>query len=212
MNAKLFLKPRLIGARFEGGVIPLEVLADFAVLEEMIVEIAKWKFREANPLRKRVPRGFTDGMSLKLTAIEDGSAIPIIRLFVAISSLLPLSPELYFDEARTAILGAIGAAEQGKLITEHLPPKLLGYFDRFGRNLGDGEAIEFLEGPSGLPVRLTKDTRRKLVLASSAEEVTDDFKVDGLIPEVDQQAKTFHVQTRDGTRFKAPLTAPISIP
>ena len=205
MTSEPFLKPRLIGARFEGGAIPLEVLADFAVLSEMIVEVAKWKFRETHKDRKRVPRGFTDGIALKLTGIEDGSAVPIIELVVAVGTLLPPFSN-YFEDARNAIVSAIGAAQQGKPITEYLPQRLLGYFDRFGRNLNDGEAIEFTEVSTRETVKLTKEIRRKLVLASEAEEVTDAVVLYGLIPEMDQQAKTFHIRLVDGTKVKAPLT------
>lgn len=53
MTSEPFLKPRLTGPRFEGGAIPLEVLADFAVLSEMIIEVVKWKYRKDNPTRKR---------------------------------------------------------------------------------------------------------------------------------------------------------------
>jgi hypothetical protein len=200
-----FLKPRLVGARFEGGAIPLEVLADFAVLEQMIVEIAKWKYRQQHPERKRVPRGFTDEISLKITEIEEGSAIPFISLFVA-STLLPVS-QPYFDEARSALIGAIGAAEHNTEITRFLPQKLLGYFDRFGRSLREGEAIEFAESSSGaLPAKLTKETRRKLLLASSEDEVTSEIVIDGLIPEADQETNTFSVRLMDGTKVKAPLS------
>ena len=100
MNSEPFLKPRLIGARFDGGVIPLEVLGDLAVLEVMIVEVAKWKYRESNPERKRVPRRFTDGMTLKLAGVEDGSARPLINLVVAASTLFPTAAHHYFQEAR----------------------------------------------------------------------------------------------------------------
>ena len=103
MNVEPFLKPKLIGARFDGGVLPLHVLADFAVLEQMIVDIAKWKFRLENPTRKRVPRGFTDGISLKLTGVEEGSAIPLISLFFAATTLFPPAAKLYFEDARAAI-------------------------------------------------------------------------------------------------------------
>jgi hypothetical protein len=194
-----FLKPRLIGSRFEGGVIPLELLADFAVLEEMIVEVAKWKFREANPDRKRVPRGFSDGITLKLTGIEDGSAIPIIKLVVAASMLFPPSSQTYFEDARTAIIGAIGAAGKGTPITDYLPQKLLGYVDRFDRNLNEGEAIELSDGPGGAPVRLTKETRRKLLFASSAEEFTEETSIHGLVHEFDQRVKTFQLMLLNGT-------------
>jgi hypothetical protein len=206
MHSETFLEPKLTGKRFDGGMIPLVVLADFAVLEEMIVEVAKWRYREANPHRKRVPRGFTNGIQLKLTGIKDGSAIPIITLFVAASSLVPPSSQPFFDEARSAFIGAIGAAQHGKVITQFLPKELLGYFDHFGRNLIDGEAIEFTEGPNSQPVRLTKETRRTLVLASSADEVTEETVLHGVIPEMDQQAESFHIRLMDGTKVKAPLT------
>lgn len=200
MTTEPFLKPRLIGMRFEGGVIPLEILADFAVLSEMIVEVAKWKYHEANPDRKRVPRGFTEGISLKLTGIEDGSAIPVIGLFIAGSTLFPVSvAQSYFVTARQAIVEAVGAAEQNKKIIAHLPERLLGYFDRFGRNLVEGEAIELTDGSGRVPVRLTKETRRKLILASSAEEFTEETFVNGLVHEFDQRAKTFQLTLLNGT-------------
>lgn len=207
MTSEPFLKPRLTGARFEGGAIPLEVLADFSVLSEMIVEVAKWKYREANPTRKRVPRGFTDGMSLKLTNIEAGSAIPVISLVIAgAAPLLPPAALPYFEEARHAIVEAVGAAEGNQKITAHLPEKLLGYFDRFGRNLSEGEAIELSDAPNRAPVRLTKETRRKLVLASSVEEFTEETDVDGLVHEFDQKARTFQLTlSNDATLYKIPV-------
>ncbi len=151
MNSEPFLKPRLTGSRFDGGVIPLEVLGDLAVLEAMVVEVAKWKYREANPARKRVPRRFAEGMTLRLAGIEDGSARPLIGLFVAASTLLPTAAQHYFEEARSAIIGAIGAAEQGTEITAFLPRKLLGYFDRFGRSLKRGKPLSLPKHRGGRP-------------------------------------------------------------
>lgn len=65
MTIKPCLKTENTGARFDGGAIPLEVLADFAVLSEMILEVAKWKHWEGYEFRHRVPRGFSGGISLK---------------------------------------------------------------------------------------------------------------------------------------------------
>lgn len=49
----------------------------------MIVEVAKWRYLQEHPNRKRSPRGFTDDLSLKLTGIEAGSAVPQISVFFA---------------------------------------------------------------------------------------------------------------------------------
>lgn len=131
----------------------------------------------------------------------------MICLVVAgVSGLLPSPTQLYFEEARHAIVEAIGAAEQNKKITEFLPQKLLGYFDKFGRNLAEGEAIELQDTPNRTPVRLTKETRRKLILASSAEEYTEETDIYGLVHEFDQKARTFQLTLSNGaTLYKIPV-------
>lgn len=202
MTIKPFLRPRITGARFAGGAIPLEVLADFAVLSEMILEVAKWKYREDNPSRQRVPRGFSEGISLKLTGVEEGSSIPVISLVVASTLLIPTESEQYFNLARDTVISAVAAAEQGTRIIDHLPEKLLGYFDRFGRNLAEGEAIELESATTQQRARLTKDTRRKLVLASSAKHYTEETSVYGLVHEFDQRAKTFQLTLPTGEILK----------
>ncbi|MXY47133.1 MAG: hypothetical protein F4Y44_09140, partial [Chloroflexi bacterium] len=70
MPSKEFLRPRLQGRRFDDGGIPLEFLSDLAALQEMVLEVAKWRFLERNPERQRSPRGFTKDVHLKLTGLE----------------------------------------------------------------------------------------------------------------------------------------------
>lgn len=207
-GSKAFLKPRLTGARFEGHAIPLEFLKDLAVLEEMVIEVAKWRFLKANPERKRSPRGFTDGVELKLTGVEEGSAIPVISLVMASATLFPPENQAYFEEARESIVAAIGAAEQNGAIASHLPETALGYFDRMGRGLRDGEAIEFTTPKQNTPVKLTRESRRRLVLASSQVELTEEQTIRGIIPEADQEAWSFHIQLVDGRKIPAPMREP----
>ncbi|MHB0981313.1 MAG: hypothetical protein ACYC5Q_14805 [Thermoleophilia bacterium] len=208
MSTEPFLRPRLTGARFEGGAIPLEFLKDFAVLQEMIVEVAKAEFLKDHPGRRRSPRGFTEGIELKLTSIEGGSAVPVISLDVAEVTLLPPQSKMYFDRAREAVTNAIAAAEENQTITDYLPEKTLGYFDRLGRSLRDGEAIEFPKADGRARARLTKETRRKLVLASSkVRELTEETLVRGTVPEADQDDMTFQVQLVDGRKVCAPIEA-----
>lgn len=208
MTTEPFLRPRLTGTRFQGCAIPLEFLKDLAVLEEMIVEVAKSEFLKDHPGRKRSPRGFTEGIALKLTGLEDGSTIPVISLMVAAAGLFPPDNQAYFERARDAVVNAIGAAEHNQSITDHLPEKSLSYFDRIGRSLREGEAMEFTTPARTTPARLTKETRRKLVLASSkVQELTEDTSIRGTVPEADQEKLTFEVQLLDGRRVPAPIAA-----
>jgi hypothetical protein len=203
-----FMRPTLKGARFAEHAVPLEVLRDLAVLEEMIIEIAKAEFFSDHPDRQRAPRGFTEGIELKLTGIEEGSAIPVISLFVAATAIFPPDNQAYFERARESLVNAVAAAESNQLITQHLPERTLSYFDRLGRSLRDGEAIEFTSPGHPQPASLTKETRRRLLLASSAvTELTDEILIRGSVPEADQQEMTFQLQLADGHRVDAPISA-----
>ncbi|MCF7853528.1 MAG: hypothetical protein K9N51_01925 [Candidatus Pacebacteria bacterium] len=208
MNAKEYLKPRLVGERFEGAAIPLEVLRDIAVLEEMIVEVAKWVFKQEHPDRQRVPRGFTDGIELRLDGIEEGSAIPRIVLILATTSgCLPglAENEQCFDLAKDRLVSAVAAAEDGGDVTDHLPPECLTYFDRVGRSLRSGEHIEFDRANQQPPARLTRESRRKLVLASRVREFTDEIIVRGSIPEADKADMTFELDIINGPKIVGPI-------
>lgn len=206
MTTTPFMRPRFTGARFDEHAIPLEILGELAVFEEMIVEVAKWAFLQEHPDRKRSPRGFADGIDIKLTGVEDGSAIPVLSLVIAGATLFPSDGQIYFEKARDSIASAIHAAAHDQPVTQFLPDKALGYFDRIGRGLRDGEAIEFAL-PSGQDTaRLTKETRRKLLLASAnVQELTEDVVLRGCISEVDQADMTFEIQLLDGRKVKAPL-------
>ncbi len=171
----------------------------------MIIEVAKAEFLKTHQDRKRSPRGFTDGVQFKLTAIEDGSAGPVISLVVAATTLFAPENQTYFERARDAVVSAIAAAEQNQSITAHLPEKTLGYFDRLGRSLREGEAIEFAREHNAA-ARLTRETRRRILLASTTvTELTEETSVRGTVPEADQDDMTFEIQLFDGRKIKSPV-------
>jgi hypothetical protein len=186
------------------------MLRDLAVLDEMVIEVAKWKFLSENPTRERSPRGFADGVELKLTGLEEGSAKAIISLVVAGAGLFPMGNTIYFEMAKEAIVSAIAAAERNESATAYLPASALSYFDRMGRSLRDGEAMEFPGEDGASPSKLTRESRRKLVLASAAvKEITEDTTIRGLICEADQAKMTFEVLLADGAKItNIPMDAP----
>jgi len=177
-----------------------------------VIEVAKWRFLQGHVGRERPPRGFTDGIELKLTGVEDGSAIPVITLFLTSLNLpgpgMAPSNQVYFEEARESIIGAIDAAEHGQSVAPHLPEECLGYFDRIGRSLRDGESIEFTSPLHASPARLNKETRRKLVLASSrVQELTEEVSLRGSIPAADQDKMTFELQLIGGHKVGGPVSS-----
>jgi hypothetical protein len=200
------LRPKFVGERFEQHSIPLDILRDLSVLEEMVIEAAKWRYHLANPDRKRSPRGFTDDITISLTDLSDGSAVPDISLAIEQQDLIQPAKLRYFQEAFTSISDAIDAAANDEPINEHLPDRLLSYFDRFGRNLRDTESIQMRPDNAERPARLTQPVRRRLVLASSkVQELTEEVSLRGRIPEADQSGMTFEIEIIGGPKIEAPL-------
>lgn len=204
-----FLKPKLAGSRFEEHAIPLDFLKDLAALEEFIISVAKAEWIKDNPGHKRTPPGFMSGVAVKLSGVDEGSAIPVLKLFLAGAALLPgaVSPQQeYLEKARTQIVEAIAAAEAGGNITDHLPAKALAYFDRFGRGLRDGESIEF-QRVGGAAVRLTPQTRRRLVLAAPGVEfITDEVLRRGRVVGTNETDGTFTIRLPGGQEVQGPLS------
>ena len=87
MNNETFLRPRLVGKRFENHAVPLEFLKDIAALEELVIEVAKHLFLADHQDRQRSPRGFTKGIELTLTGVQSGSAVVTIDLAVRSNTL-----------------------------------------------------------------------------------------------------------------------------
>lgn len=197
-----FLEPILKGERFDDHTVPLELLKDFSALQEMLVEVAKWEFRNSHPERERIPRDFTDGVDLHLTSVEDGGSAKLVICLV-FAGLFPTSSNLkYFEQARTDIVEAVAFAEQGT--TPRLPPNLLYYFDRFGRGLRAGESISF-ERPSGR-ANLTPETRKELMRHAQAKEWTEEAALRVRIPEADKGRNSFEMELSNGTKVKAELS------
>jgi len=207
MDSIELMHPRLVGERFRGGTLPLDMLQDLAVLQEMIIEIAKWQYLQKFGDRQRVPRGFASKVELRLTALEDGSAKLTLAAFILSSNLL--SPEMaseqaYLKSAPQAILETIQTASAGGVATDKLPKKLLSYFNRFGRNLREGEQIEFASATQASPVVYTPEIRRRVLQAAQATHITEDARVRALVPEADQDKQTFTL-ILDGRRVEAPM-------
>lgn len=207
MENKIFLAPRLTGSRFEDHSLPVSILEDFTALEELILEIAKGVYIEENSNRKRVPKGFSDGIYLKLVDIEKGSSIPkfIISSLVTLNSTLPLenlNNFSYFEKARERIISMIETVNNGSIIKKD-DQKFLSFFNRIGKNLLDDEAIDFgfdIDNNISSQAILNKITRKKLLLSREQKgEYSDNIKLFALVPAINQKEKKFSIDSDEGS-------------
>jgi len=209
-DQKTFLAPRLVGRRFRDHSIPLELLKDLAAIEELAFGAARWLYLKEHQSRQRVPRGFMEGLSLNLVAVESGSAMPVIKWETDEAQLFPQQGEEYLARAGKQIIGAVAAAENDENIGEYLPAYLLVYFDRISRRLRDDECIEFDPGNSARLARLNRETRKVIRLAApEMTSYTEEIRRRGVIPEMDQHKQTFELHFIDGPRRKIDYTPDI---
>ncbi len=202
-----FLSPRFVGARFAEHSIPLEVLKDLAVFEEMVTEAARLLYLHDHTDRTRAPKGFCKGVSIVVRDINDGSAIPKLVLVFSTATNLALFPPPdcgYIEKARDAIVETIDAVEHDEAVDSTIEP-VLSYFDRIGRSLKDDENIEFRPSTPDRPARLNRQTRKKLILASSkAEDYTEEIELVGLVSGSDHDKETFTLKLKDGSTVSGP--------
>jgi hypothetical protein len=201
MKQQDFLKPILHGERFRNHTVPLEILKDFSALEEMLVEVAKWKFKQEHTDRERIQRNFASGIELQLAGVEEGSAKLAIVLAFSSSLLFPPENAKYFEQAKTEIVNAIALSADD--LPQVLPSNYLSYFDRFGRGLLAGESIEFSH--ENRTVMYDPEIRKKLVRSAQVETWTDPRVLRARVCETDVRDDSFEFELSDGTRAKAPL-------
>ena len=197
-----FLKPRFVGGRFDRHGFPLDVLKDFAALEQLLIEVAKREYLGDNQHRKRSPRGFSAQFDLQLMGIERGSAVAIIALVYA--GLFEPADALYLERARDQVIATIASASGGD--AHRLSPDLLRYFDAFGRSLRIGEQVWF-ERNDLPPACFDHEVRQNLLRASLADEWSEEVSLKGRVAALDVSDSTFELQLKDGTKLKAPLPA-----
>lgn len=194
-----FLKPRLVGERFNGHSIPVEVLKDWAAFEGLVVEAARWLYLEEYPGRKRMPRRFAQNFALHLTRVDNGSAVPVFEYLNPPGTLIPDAFAHWFEKARDRILLTIDAAGRGQSFDNLLPKSLLAYFDQFGRSMRDDERFEFFRGDMQTPVVYDNRVRKTLVLKSAMFYRTEE-SVRGAMSELNLENLTFTLKLISGEK------------
>lgn len=189
MESFEFISPVLNGPRFNDHAVPLELIQEFTILEELILDIAKTIYLRDNQNRERVPKGFADNLSLKLKTIEEGSVKLNIILMVGISGLFPDSYKSYYEKAKESLIESIHSASIGKPTS--LTEKQLRYFTKFGKRLKTDEHITFKDKDQN-DVIFNSEIRQKLILSNGAiQNFEKEFKGFGYVTEIDKDSQSF---------------------
>lgn len=192
---RIFLSPRFDGKRFENHTIPFSMFEDLASLQKILLEVSKWQYKKANPLKARLPKGFVDSFNISLSRIRKGSArLVMVRDYQ--------NPELgfddVFDKSKKILLHLIKKTGEKKVLVAPpgFPTEILDEFENFGKTLRADEAIYF----SGrTPGSVYNSEVRKIILASRVEAKTERGVIRGNIYEVNRDAKSFCLHSNKGS-------------
>ena len=159
---------RYVGPRFDGARLPIDVLSDLPAFRDLLVSYAKDLWRTRNADRKRLPKGFDGSITFDLTAIERGSAMPMLdwNRETAQRTLPGVIDEVeeLVDLSYASLVRLIDGAGHGKY-PQSLSSEHVRALNKFGSSLRDDERIEFPDssGEDGRVVYLDSFRRKKLI-------------------------------------------------
>lgn len=199
-----FMRVRLSGGRFKEAELPFFILGDLVSLQDLVIDVAKWSFREKHG-RKRTTSDFGK-VYLKLVGLHPGSTVIEIEIGTTQMILegVPVPNQEHFNTASNSIVETIRSAEQG---AEHLngliPPEYMPQFNHVGYSLRGNEVME-ITAANNHKADLTPQTHKVLVYHSSAT-IMRDITIRGVISEVDRKAMKFRLDPIHGQAARCPF-------
>jgi hypothetical protein len=197
-HKELIYSPRFVGERFTGHTLPLEFLDDLQALARLNTEIAKWLFKQRFPDRKRIPRGFTEGISYAITGINDGSARPQVQMTAPMHGMFPVQYHEFYQAAPNRLADAIQSLSEQGDPTSHLPVELLMQLEGFGASLREDEHVEFrpyTDRPATYSNAIRKDL---LIKVSTDKDYTKEHTLLGHIIDLNKEKLTFQLCALSG--------------
>lgn len=208
MSREILLEPRFEGDRFRDHSLPFSLLRDLEALQGIILEIAKSDYKDNNPTRQRIPRGFSDQLELHLST-RSGSFVAEVTLMTDDSLLEGFDPRLMRARAACdrflATLSHIQEQRQGP--TPSLPDTAWPYVEKFGRGLQPDESICMASGGNG-EVRLTREIRRQLLRSRpGSKPLSEDVKILAKVVDVRPRDRVMPIELRDGRVIPCTINA-----
>ncbi len=204
-EAARFEELRFTGGRFDSSGLPFEVLPELNNYRDLVSEVARALYFKENPARRRLPNRFDEGLRLRISEIQPGSVIPIIKREAPVSDPnLVDSLEDCYERAREFIFLTIQSSNNGTA-PDRLP-NLGNYnysgFLQFGSTLADDEAIHFKNQAKPRPQQratLDKRARQRLqtVVARSAPTNTRMTRLVGCVTAIDAIREHFTLWLHD---------------
>lgn len=197
MPTREFVRLTFQGGRFDGGNgMPVEALSELAAYADAIRDVARALFKERNPSRVRVSRGFADKLQLRISRIEPGSQIPVLERVRPADELDLKDQRDEYDDARDIIAECIEAVASGQPIPQRFPSASLKKFGAFGQGLETGERI-LVPLASNRTTTYDRSVRTE-ILMRTGKRYTERSTFIGHVTRLDSQRGTVDIRVSNG--------------
>lgn len=188
---------RFRGGRFNGAGAgyPLDAIVELARYERLLIEVARGLWKDANPDRERAPRGFDEGLRLRLTNVREGSVVPVLERAGTHESQL-FDPDEWISTSAMTVAETLEAVAGGAAVPPDFPAGARGALVTFGAGLKADE--ECLLRKNGGEVSYTQAVRRRLVALIAPGEVSIEGAVVGVITGFETDRHEFFFTERSG--------------
>ncbi|KAB8039120.1 hypothetical protein GCL60_09705 [Silvanigrella paludirubra] len=142
INVKELIPIRFVGNAYDKHRLPVESLSDLIALAEAIKISAKEKYKEKHPERLRMPNNFKEKFRLFIDEIQEGSAVPIMKLQYEdeLDNDFVTSHEEATNEIKNILRQAASSQETG--IQTWLPEGAFKHLFKFGKGISKDCHIE----------------------------------------------------------------------
>lgn len=196
---------RFDGPRFRDHGLDVDVLPEIIAYKDLIIETAKEIWRNKNPGKTRLPKGFGSELIVKFFELREGSTlVPLEREYTDPEMQMDL-PDI-FDDAADILDDAVQAATEGASPPADLPSPVIRQLGEFGKTLDDSDCV-------GLKSRRHTsmaffDTSAKKRIAGWAEPTYfDEVDYVGEIRAADLDGSKFSIRIEGGRKISGVFNA-----
>lgn len=211
MSDPLRFKPlQLSGGRFDEASrsdivgFPLEVIAELARYERLLIKVARELWMLDHPGRQRAPKGFDEGLRLSIIAVDRGSVAPVLERRDTSDGRL-FDPDSWVQRSQQTVADAIAAIVDEQPLPTSFPAHATPSLVQFGAGFREDERCVLVRG-QGPPVTYTQRARRHLVRIASPEDIRIDGTLIGRLGAFHANKQQFEFSDRSGARVTGAFT------
>jgi hypothetical protein len=191
---------RFEGPRFTDHGLDVDVLPELIAYKRLLQETAKEIWRRRNPRRRRLPKNFDAGITLKFFELQSGStAVPLFREVPIGQAPLPLFDH-ELDEAAILLKETITAASSQVSAPGQLPSSVIPLFDQLGQTLRADECILVSAGIQSTAARYDHRTK-EVILTWASQSYSDAVELIGEVRGTDLDGQKFSLRLPDGRKI-----------